>query len=468
MVSINGFELHNIVKKNGGYQVRDALFSHATIDNAIWGTSLEAANTGEVFHYILTRNTSTGIGTITVYTEEFVTVTSLAIGVIVADCTVTCAVSDRQLLINSPQFSYPIYGLVGGGLRRAVKKVSENDATTAIDVPNGLVIEFGGRFVIAQSNILWFSDPGATAKETFVAQNFVALNSRIFDLFIGADGALVAGTSDGVFSIPADSVAQGQLAFPLVQKLSHYQCRNYRNLVYSQGRLIGLAENGIVDLGNITNPLPLVTYNNARYYSKDVRQTDDFRTGRIFASQDMGALVCLDSYFCAVDTAQTLFPAWITCASATLDIKGILKTAEGKDLFLTSSKVLELYGNTEFSSQDVTAVACGDVALDPAQSTLIRAIHTSSDNVGTVQLCYIGGRATSLATPKPSRAHNVVGTDNWGTTYYYCEDELRSRRHDQSYRTDQCQLEIGIGRAAARIGEFTVYTKPVSPYRPTN
>jgi hypothetical protein len=464
-VDISKFEMHNILRRNGGLQSREALFSHTDVTNAVWGCSIESANTSEVWHYILTRSSTTSDGTITVYTEEFVSVCSINIGKIIESPDVTFATSDNQIMINSPHFAWPVYGIVGGGLRRSVKVASINETTSVIDVPNGLVIEFGGRFVIAQGNILWFSDPGVTAKETFVAANSLPLGAKILDLMIGDLGALVVGTANGVRSIPADSVAQGQFQLSLVQEISPYQCRNHRNLVYSQGRLIGLGENGIVDVVPNATPIPLITYNNARYYSKDVREVDDFREGKIFPSQDYGAIVALNKSFCCVSIINGLMPTWVT-SSSNIALKSMLRTGEGKDLFLTDQNVLEFFGTAEFDSGSFNAVACGDVPLSAGISTLLRYVHTSADNVGSNQLCATGGAPRSKETPPPTRALNIIGTSAWSATNKYCEDELRARRADYSYRTNQMQIEVGVDRPNVRIGNISYDTKLVGSLRP--
>ncbi len=465
-------EHHNIIKREGGFQARPAFYKHVTVTSGskfVWGTSIEAPNTGEVFHYVVERVTSTGIARLVCYTEQFREIAEQTLGPCPIDAVVTCALSDRQLLFNSPQWPAAVYGLVGGGLRLAQAVASVNPDTTAIAVPTGLVCEFSGRFVVAQGTTVFFSDAGVTAKETFVAENALALPATIFDMFVGPMGMLVMATADGVYALASDSVAGGQIAFGLLQKLSPYQCRSWRNVCFAQGRMIALAAGGFTEITETLTTLPLVTYPHKRNYSKavGVGSAGDYRFGQVWATQDLGAVVSLNGNLCSILTDQGLRVAWMTTQNP-IALRGVLRTRDGKDLFLIDDAVLELWGNTEFDSQTFVAVACGSPNVKIEQSTLVRHVHSSADNVAHLQQVYCGGRASEKTTPAASRAANIVGTSTWDVDSKYTQAELRSRRHDFAFRTDEVSLEIAVDEPTANIGGFQIETKDVSINRPTN
>lgn len=465
-------EHHNIIKREGGFQARPAFYKHTDVTSGsvyVWGTSIEAPNTGDVFHYIVQRATSTGIATLYCYTESFRAISSLELGPCPIDAVVTCALSDRQLLFNSPQWAFAVYALVGGGMRRAVATASVNPDTTAIAIPTGLIAEFSGRFVIAAGTTVYFSDPGVTAKETFVAENALALPAIIYDLFVGPGGMLVMATADGVYALASDSVAGGQIAFGLLQKISPYQCRSWRNVCFAQGRMIALSAGGFTEVTETLTALPLVTYPHKRNYAKavGVGSAGDYRFGQIWATQDLGAVVSLNGNLCSILTDQGLRVVWITTQNA-LALRGVLRTRDGKDLYLTDASVLELWGNTEFGGQTFRAVACGSPDVPIEQSTVVRAVHSASDNIAHMQMVYLGGQTGEKTTPAPSRAANIVGTSLWGAEARYTQAEMRSRRHDFAFRTDEVSLEIAIDEPTANIGGFAVVTKDVSINRPTN
>lgn len=118
LVDVSQWEMHNVVRDDGGLRTRQGfaqLKTPATGTVYVGAFSLLSPSTGEPWHYLFEQATATNVVTLRVYTEEFVEVFSYLIGVTQADPVITHAMVNRQLMVNSPAFSAPLYGLPGGG-----------------------------------------------------------------------------------------------------------------------------------------------------------------------------------------------------------------------------------------------------------------------------------------------------------------------------------------------------------------
>jgi hypothetical protein len=456
-------ERHNVTPDD---KVRPALYSVSTPSSGtvfVGGFSIEAANTGALYHYIVERATATGIGTIYVKNEQFQTISSTTIGYIPKQISLSWACQNRQLIISAPEFSYTLYSIVGGGVVRCIKVASAVPTTTALEVPVGSVCSFGDRVVIAQGSALYFNDPGVDIR-TFVAENVVAMPAKITDIFEGPSGALIIGTTMGVYALPSDALGQGQLVFGFMQKLSSYEAQQPRNIAFANGQLLGLQKGGFSTLGDqavATNPAP---YAGKRYISTFVGPGDsgDYRYYQMFGSVDYGHLISAGGSIYSVKQGQ-----WIT-SGLDLSLVGVLKTDLGATLFMTPTQILDTWGNVEADDSDFIAVACGTIPVNVTDSTMVRAIITSSDNVSHQQKAYIGAQQKTDTTPPPARAENIIGTNHWSVHTHYCAPEIRSRRHHVVLRTDEVTMEVAFDEALSNIGPIDVETKQVGPKRPTN
>ena len=433
----------------------------------VGGLSLEASNTTEIYHYLFLRSTITGIGYIYVTTEEFRTICTYTLGQIPVAPVITFAVQNRQILINSPDFTSAVYGLVGGGLLRAVKVESVNPSTTAIDVPLGLCSVFGDRIAIAQGNIVYFNDPG-TEIRTFTGANAVALPATIYDLFQGPGGNLIIGTTDGIYSLSADALGQGQMVFGMLSKASSYACKNYRNLAYVGGQVYGLTKDGVAVIGgeSVTSE-SLTSYGRKRYYSESVGPgpSGDYRNGKLFGLQDE-LLINVDNKICRFDLKGN-YSTWIY-NTGSINLSGVCSGRDGNELLVTDSNILEFTGNDEYDGYEITGVACGVLKTEPEESPLIRSVTTSSSNVGQDQKVYLNGTAKTATTPAPTRAENIIGTDTWSATNTYVGHELRSRRHQMAVRTDNVALEIAATGSGNILDGINIERRGKGSRRPTN
>lgn len=210
--------------------------------------SIESPTTTEVFHYLF-EQAAGGTVTLRVTTEEFVELFNQALGIMPPAPVVTWGISLNQVMINSPSFSAPLYGIVGGGLVTATKTessfASSNPETQALTIPPGHIASFGDRLPIAQAHVLYFNDPTNDVR-TYVGSNAIAFPGQIYDLFTGPDGALYLFTSQDAYVIPADALGHGQLIVPFISTIPGVGTSRPRNAATSNGVVACLSRRGLV------------------------------------------------------------------------------------------------------------------------------------------------------------------------------------------------------------------------------
>lgn len=451
-VDLDGFELQNIERDAAGLAVRRGLVQHVPASTFqpssvfVAGFSLEAQNTGEVAHYLFLQSTTTRMVTLYMTDDEYNVNVVFQCGVMPKNPTITYAVQDGRILINSPGLHKPIYGLLCGGLIEAVKVASTNPDTTALEIPTGICCSWGDRIVIAQGNLLFVNDPGLEVR-TFVAENVIALPANIYALFESA-GALVAVTSDGVFSLPQDALGQGQLVQPFIGQPSTYGASSLNNAAISRSVVACLTKTGLLDLATGVER-KLVSFGLARALGAPVGvpSSGDFRHGTVWPSES-GYWVSIGGALCHAGADGI---RWVT-ASVPLSLVGVLRSREGADILLMPERIAESWGNIDFTASTVSGVASGRVPSASDASLVVRFVTTASDAVGGSQSAAIAGEVRTATTLAPPGAGAVIATSTWGAGATYRASPLRSRRHAYAVRTDDLHLEVAASRCRTRIG----------------
>lgn len=471
LMDLSGFELQNLVPVNDVVRVRPGFAQQYLVTAGaaiVYAFSVVSPQTGEVFHYIFERVIVDGTAILYVKTESFVTVTTFTFTYLALKPIINYAVQNNQIIINSPNFTNPLYGIVGGGLAQIQSVTSVNDLNTPTlaSVPVGLTSTFGDRIPITDGNVCYFNDPGVDIR-TYVSLNVVSLPGKIFEIFEGPGGALYFITPNGTYALASDALQYGQEVVGQLAKVSTYSANQYRNVVYSAGHVWALAKDGIevVTAGQKLKP---ASFTRKRYYSQYVGPSEggSYQSGTIWATST-GIAVSLDHKICVVDAAD-MRPRWYTNDSTSdISIVGMCRSVEGTDLWVFPDRVCELIGNQEFDSGGtVLGIAAGSTTFDPAASPVLRSVTTISDNVGLSQLAYCQGTARTAVTPAPSRASNVVGTGTWSASAHYVGPDMRSRKHNFMSRTDDFALEIGAEGALSLLGLVNIETISKGGARP--
>lgn len=462
-IDISNAELHNIVKRKGGLEVRKGLVSikHATVGTKyVGGFSVESPFTTEVWHYLFEQSTATREVVMRVYTEDFLEMFTQDLGPLDSNPVITHAVYNNQIMVNSPSFSSPLYGLVGGGIIPAVKTESSNRDTTALEIPQGHICSFGDRMPIAQGNVIYFNDPGVDPR-TYVAQNALPLSGTVYDMFQGDDGALYMFTSAGVYYMAQDALGKGQRVEGFVGMIPGLQVTKPRNAAASNGLVAVLQRDGIVILGGKKQVIDIASYKGPRGRSRAVEHDDYRLSGEIFPTAE-GFIVGFsnkrfESYFLDFNIRDS-YRSYVWSAGGDLDIIGTLRSSENDTLLLIDSNVL-MYSGVSDSwsasgapsvSYDVTGSACINVDMPEGIEVMVRHVVTSSNNIGKPTYFYLDSNNPNLGSIVPARVGDaIIGTSEW-------EDNGRGRRYRSvrrsiARRVTNIPLEVSFEGAMSQI-----------------
>jgi len=453
-------ELHNLVVRDAKVRTRRGLVSAKTPTAGtayVAGWSIESQSTTEVWHYLFEQSTTTSVVTLQVVDEEFNSVFSLPIGPTQGRPVVTKAVTLNQVMINSPSFSGPLYGLVGGGLVQALKSTSANPDTTSLDIPPGHITAWGDRSPIAVGNNLLFNDPPKPDPRAYVAKNVVPLGGVIFDHFTGPDGALYVFTSQDTYVIAADALGQGQTVTGFISTLTGLNPSRPGNAVTSNGVIACLARDGLVTIaGGVQTRVPLMTYQGKRYLSFP-GEMSDYRDGRLFPTST-GFLLSFGTrrkHAIHIDVRNGFRSVLWTQTGAPLDVVGMLRSRDGEDFPVLSNRVVQYLGSTDFDATAVRGVAASRIEVPPDQTPTIRSITVKADNVGQPVGMSVGAATRTNTTPAKTR-DVVIGTGLWSASGQLNGRELRTTRMQCDQRVTDLEVEVSIDGGDRGLGPVDV------------
>lgn len=452
-------ELHNVVVIDGETRTRRGLrlVGSVTTDRVFVGSfSVESPFSSEVWHYLFEQVSLSLEVFVRVVTEEQGLLFSMSLGVCPADPVVTYAVVNNQLMVNSPSFPCPYYGLIGGGLIPAVKTESDNPETGALDLPPGGCCAWGGRVVIWTANQLLVNafNAGSPDIRTFIAPNVIPFPGTIYDAFVGPDGALYVFTSADAYVVPVDVISQAQIAQGFIATIPGVCTSAPRNACASSGSVLALSEDGLlfVTLAN-QERVDLAPYEGKRFFTPAV-EVDDYRRGCAMLPTATGVVIGFGSrgYWLDVDLRNGYRSyTWFTGQPTRASLAGTLRSRDGATLYVTRSEIFMLAGNVDEGDVLVTGVACGRIDIPADASLTARFITVATDAVGADTLAYMGGVSSTLAAPTIG-VDTVIGTALWGASTSLYGRDKRTVAHGITTRTADVQAELGV-----RAGDRRVY-----------
>jgi hypothetical protein len=494
-------EFHNIYDGPSGLQVRDGIQAELRISDVgvatprssagtetkfVFGFSAESANSGEIFHYIFTTNSSNVLSA-SLYSSQFICKAYYTIGQMTADLEpFSYAINYNQIVVNSKSLPYPLWGFIGGTLTRANKVESINPDTPALTLFPGRVTSFADRFAWAYANQVIFNDPG-TEPRTICAPNAISLGGTVLDMFqSGEGGNLIIACTDGTYVVPPDALNGFQFQ-GVISKIPGYQAARSNNIAVSRGNTLGLTVDGVMDLASFQK-LQLAKPILRRALSSSVGPgpSGDYRSGSIFGTNE-GYIVTIDGKSAMLDLetgkVTWLYIPGLAPGTYDIDIVATLKDQDGVNLYMTSSTIFEFIGNWDWRETPTAAapnptatIPLGSVCLripsDPQLSPVVREITTSANFPNRIQYSFVRGSLQSATTPQPAVASNqisVIGTSFWGASNQLCEREMRSRRMQRAIRIDSPDVELSFTGGQTNIGDtFDLITKGVGRLRARN
>lgn len=493
-------EFHNIVSGPRGLETRAGFVTVRTLSDLgqavpaggtgvgvkiIYAFSVESANSAEVFHYVFWIDGNTNICQQSIYDEQMFCLAQTEIGKLGNSQTpFSVAVNYNQIVVNSPDLQYPLWGFIGGSLVRAESVPSINPDTTALTLYPGRVAAFADRFAWAYKNQVIFNDPG-TEPRTITAPQSISLGGTVLDMFqAGTGGNFIIVCTDATYSIPPDALNGFQFN-GTIAKIPGYQGAQPNNAATARGTSVGLSREGIVQLNGFASK-KLTNYRQRRRLTKPVGPmgSGDYRSGSIIATDDQ-LLISIGTATCIMDLDSGFntwyYPGadWFAQGGNTFNVIGVLRDGQGKNIYVTPTAIIEPLGNVDYAQTPTVAAptpvattpegaVCFTWETSPNLSPVVRELTSGADRPGFLQKTAMLDSSTVATTPTP-RDGIVIGTSVWGTSTTYVEREMRSRRHQRAIRTDSPDFEIGFTGGAVKIdNNCTIETKGWGTRRPTN
>lgn len=501
-------EFHNVIDGPFGLQTRSGAVVElhikdigvatprsvdGTEQKILFGFSTESANSGEVFHYLFTKDQN-GVLNSWVYDGQFVCRGYSSAGKLTADLEpMSVAINYNQIVVNSSSMPYPLWGFIGGTLTRAEKVDSINPDTPALTLFPGRVCSFADRFVWSYANQIIFNDPG-TEPRTITGNNAIAFGGTVLDIFqAGQGGNLIVVCTDAVYTIPPDGL-NGYQFQGVISRIPGYQGAIPNNAATSRGTTVGLVKEGVVDIASMQKR-SLSSYRTRRYYSSpvDPGASGDYRSGSIVGTDD-NFIIRVNDKTCIIDLDSgiatwyyiplPLYSLYISYDCPKFAFIGALRDSNGKNIYIAERGIIEFMGNTDWfdtpTSADPTPPSIGlifgsiclKVPSDPQLSPVIREISMYSDRAAFGTYSYVRSSVQNAISPNQQRAV-IIGGNTWDPASpigeRILERELRSRRHQRAIRADSPDVELSWTGGNVKIGEsFDLVTKGIGKNRPSN
>jgi hypothetical protein len=413
------------------------------------GWTIKCQTTDVVWHYIVTLSSSLGVQ-LYIVDENQVTIQLFTYNSFTPPKDVSLSVIEDQVMICSPDLP-ALWGIVGSGVVIATSQASVNTMTTALtDIPMGIAVSWAGRNVIATREAMYFSD--ALYPRTYVGQNAIdPPGGSIYGLHVNAGGALIVCTTTGVYALPEDAAASGQIVIGIFSKLTDYECINYRTTASCKGRVYGLTKRGyrVVDdkgsdevmLDDSTVSMPSLSG-----FSTGRIHFNDYREGKIFGGHD-GVYVWMAGRAISYSNFSAKMKSWWTTTVSTMitSFGGMGFENDGTELFFFVGPHLRCGNNG--NEADPIALVSGRVELPPELSPVVRYVTFASDTYESFRFFI----RDTLKTATPKQFSPIVGTDTWEGGTKYIEPRIQSRQTDWALRGDDLVFVLGVSQHPSKI-----------------
>jgi hypothetical protein len=417
---------------------------------SVYGFSVRTASGGE-YHYIVYVNPSDQMLIVTTRDEHFEIVGTGIYAPIVGDpnvMVVTHAVVYNQIIINSPQFPYPLHAYIGGVPTKAEKGVLDppNPDLPPLNLLSGIVGQFQDRIVWGIGNQVIISSPG-TDPRILQANNAIAFSGKVTDIVQDPSGSLVIGTTDGLQILPADGLQfatyQGNIRkIPINTLQPGNVCANSKMTLVLGGNGVYTLSGDFIQIlqPDLPRRLTLPPFaSEVHDMRRGLLQTDGigfYYTGHARAT----TFLYLD---------QDLRRSWMNYALRSVMFSGPhtlllsrlqLRVENGNLNHAATTDV-----NTALSRSYRGAVHFA-LPISPDESNVVRHLHVTTKNEARreVQSHVFGGNTVIVEEPKTHSRLHRCNTQTWGADRPIYSAELRSTQIDMAIRTDGRWAEIGI------------------------
>lgn len=339
-----------------------------------------------------------------------------------------------------------------------------------LDPPDGGVAECSGRAAYHDGTTVYISDP--LLPRAVVGNNLVTppMGGRIMRLMSGERGDLWIVTSNEVYRIPADNLAQGQGLQGSLARTREYVARHPLSVAYAGDRPWGLTETGVIPLdgsGEEIRVLPEVAWGRYGWYLPTTLDG-----ARLYGGGDTLLVACGSGTTIMLNVRTGFRSVWNFGAEYNVsdelvrgyDPVGIGATFDRRMAIGTSGRVVRLDGDYDWHSPAVL-VSGGVITRDvggPEASTVVRQIHVRSDAPGGVTIGDDISNEESI-TSSESRAP-IPGTATWASSTV-ANSRMERYEGRQAIRGDERCVEVSAGGGSSRIDPGSMVATHVSPQR---
>lgn len=445
----------------------------------VGGFSIQNALTGEAWHYVFDVATSGPLDLkMRIFDGVFAEFQVFSFGLNVVPRAISPVVVQQQILVMSPDFP-TLWGLVGSGVRYAVKQDSISGAT-AIDVPRGVATAWQNRPVACLSSLMQVGDPVTVQGgdlRSWISENANQRPGEVYGVHEAAGGLLCVATSAGVYGLDAAAAAVGVVGSNGTdwRVLNHHAAVAYDSSCVVRGRLYLLTKEGLiladVEDGNervISDP-PI-----PRRYGPAIG-SDDFRRARLLAL-DEGPAVALEEQnaLWRLDLRTGLTSWW---TKEDLRVRGVLREDTGRQLLVLADGVYAVEGDYDGAgglpdtpdADQPQGVLYGRVPIaSDADTALVTSIRVRAASAGERGAAFRGGGREDSATPADGDGV-VDGVTTWGdgrwTTTQMASVEFKMGEDDAEPGREPT-IEAMAAGALVRVGSPAVDLSPSAQTRP--
>jgi len=464
IVDISKWEMHNVVRDGSG-DIRTRRGFAATLDfvadDVVASFSVENPKTSEVNWFFFMWSPTTGAVTLKVYDEgranSSAPLYTFPLGVMSRDVVITMAQSYGFLQFNSPSFSAPLFGFVGGGVTTMLAVPSENPDSTTLSVPTGHCATFGDRWCVAQDNAIYFADPGIQGVRSFTAQNVLVVPGTVLDLFQADSGSLMIFTTAGAYSLGADALSVGQDVVGFLSQIDGVSTTAPRNACSTSFGTLVLGRSDIsVISGGAVQKLSIPRYTGRRKLSRPV-EVDDLRTwGRLLPTPD-GFLLGFGrnrDMFLAADLRTNTY-SWMyghDSQNQPTQLHGVVYSRDGDQFLVFRSTVVQplTVGASDHFDGEMLGYVCGLLPVDTTDMPLFRRVTVACANAGGTAGVAMSPAENVLQTTAVHTGDVVVGTDVWGSKKIASYNQ-RTTRCTVNTRATEPHIELVFGGCGRRI-----------------
>lgn len=386
---------------------------------------------------------------------------------------VTWALVNGVIFCTSPSFSTQ-YAYQGGNMWEAASEDDPDDDYTTIPIPRGICVEWAGRLVISNDDVIHIADPRNPFR--FISTNVLASTGGSIRGMYSVEGTLIICTTNGAWGLAQEYGLRRDVKDSW-QKLSSYKCLEYGQTVEYNGIIWGVTQEGITAVTPSGANVDVNQSSGVRWHGERFSSPNWRTEGRLvqLGGAGIGLVTSARNALFALMPEERFGSWWYSDASVDyFNVRSVGWDSSGDLVFYHNSstggsQVFKLIGNRSLREPTVYASLSGSTREHNVEaSPVMRKVHVASDLAGDGS-AFLAVQSMALQSKTPPARGIVFGTSEWADGTKYQETEVRSRALHTNFRSDDHEIEVGVTEADAVLrSELVVEFHGVGKHRDTN